>query len=469
MEEINLPSGWVSCKLGEVAELKYGKSLPAKIRNPKGKIPVYGSNGRVGYHTKALTDGPCIVVGRKGSAGAVEFSSQSCWAIDTTYFIKSRIKIEIRFLYFLLKSLRLESLDRSTAIPGLNRKDVYALNILLPPFKEQGRIIEKMERLFTLLDRGEKNIREAHKLLSLYRQSILKNAVAGLLVPQDSDDEPVSELLKRIANEKECLIKKKKIRNSRYQFEDKTIEPPFEIPKSWQWCRLGNIGAIIGGGTPSTANLTNFAKQGEGIPWLTPADLSNYRSLYIERGSRDLSEKGLQSSGATVMPAGTVLFTSRAPIGYTAIASNPISTNQGFKSIVPYITDCSRFIGLTMQAFASHIEAISSGTTFKEATGRLLSAFPIPLPPLTEQQRIIETVDTLFTRMRKLEEEISNVQRLIAHCRQSILKDAFAGRLVHQNSNDQPAIELLAPIQETHLATTRKSTTKNKKQMIHGG
>lgn len=209
MEEgVELPPGWVLCKLGEVAELKYGKPLPTKKRNPKGKIPVYGSNGCVGYHTKALTDGPCIVVGRKGSAGAVVFSNESCWPIDTTYFINPRIKIEFRFLYFLLKSLQLESLDRSTAIPGLNREDVYASNILLPPFKEQCRIVAKIEMLFAQVDKLEEEIENAQKLTVHSRQSILKSAFTGNLVPQDINDEPANELLARIQKDNSVTNRK---------------------------------------------------------------------------------------------------------------------------------------------------------------------------------------------------------------------------------------------------------------------
>lgn len=104
------------------------------------------------------------------------------------------------------------------------------------------------------------------------------------------------------------------------------------IPNSWQWVYAGDIADVIGGGTPSTRDLSNFKESGDGIPWLTPADLSNYDATYISRGARDISEKGLTSSSAKLMPKGTVLFSSRAPIGYCVIALNEISTNQGFKS-----------------------------------------------------------------------------------------------------------------------------------------
>ena len=105
------------------------------------------------------------------------------------------------------------------------------------------------------------------------------------------------------------------------------------------------------------------------------------------------------------MPKGTVLFTSRAPIGYVAIAANPISTNQGFKSIIPYISDCSRFIAIAMEAFASEIDATAPGTTFKEVSGKIVAALPFPLPPVAEQHRIVAKVDELMALCDRLEAE----------------------------------------------------------------
>ena len=107
---------------------------------------------------------------------------------------------------------------------------------------------------------------------------------------------------------------------------------PWELPESWVWTTTGNVAEVVGGGTPSTADPANY--EGGTIPWVTPADLSGYSEKYIGRGKRNITQRGLDNSGARVMPAGSVLFSSRAPIGYVAIASNELTTNQGFKSFV---------------------------------------------------------------------------------------------------------------------------------------
>ena len=333
-------------------------------------------------------------------------------------------------------------------------------------------------------------IADAPDAVPRLRRFILALAVRGKLVEQDTEDESATELLKRIAAAKTRLVKAGKIRKRPDLFYAEGISPPFNLPAMWCWCRLDTVGAIIGGGTPPAADPANFSEPGTGIPWLTPADLGGYNNLYIEHGSRDLSEKGLRSSSATMMPVGTVLFTSRAPIGYVAIAVNPIATNQGFKSIVPYVGDCSRFIALTMQTFAPEINANAPGTTFKEVSGKIVAGVPIPLPPLAEQHRIVAKVDELMALCDRLEEArteretrrdrlaAASLARLnepdpdlgvfrnhtafaldnliplttrpdqIKTLRQTILNLAVRGKLIEQDPNDEPAAELLTRIAE---------------------
>ena len=192
----------------------------------------------------------------------------------------------------------------------------------------------------TAVERKSGAGRGGNKRLSLYgverlRALISDLAVRGKLVSQDAGGEPVAELLQRIKKAKVQRIRDGEMRKPRDLDSGVSVKAPFAIPDTWQWVRLDEIGAIVGGGTPPAGTVNNFVEGGHGLPWLTPADLGGYKERYISHGERDLTEAALKTSSATMMPAGTVLFTSRAPIGYVVIASNPISTNQGFKSIVP--------------------------------------------------------------------------------------------------------------------------------------
>lgn len=320
------------------------------------------------------------------------------------------------------------------------------------------------------------------------RRFILDLAVRGKLVPQNPADEPASELLPMIARKKAQMIKEGEIRKPRDIRGRESRTAPFSIPSCWLWVTLDTVGSIVGGGTPDASNPSNFAEPTSGFPWLTPADLGANRALFISHGARDLTDQGLQASSATPMPEGTVLFTSRAPIGYVAIALNPISTNQGFKSVVPYVRECSRFIAVVLMAFAPEIDAIAPGTTFKEVSGKRISSYPFPLPPLAEQHRIVAKVDELMTLCDRLEAArekreaardrfaatslnrlrdpepdlptfrihaafaIDNLDRLtaradqIAALRRTILDLAVRGKLLSHDPNDEPASALLKRI-----------------------
>jgi type I restriction enzyme S subunit len=342
----------------------------------------------------------------------------------------------------------------------------------------------------------------APKGIKKLRELILELAVRGLLVPQDTNDEPASELLKKIAAEKARLVSEGKIKPPKPLAKISEEEKPFALPMGWEWVRLGELGQIFGGGTPTSDNSEYFSEKE--IAWLTPADLYNYNRKFIERGRRDISELGLKKSSAQLMPTGTVLFSSRAPIGYIVIASNPIATNQGFKSCSPYLVQVNQYIYCFLKSSVKKIEENATGTTFKEISGKTFGLIVIPLPPLAEQQRIVAKVDELMQLCDQLEEKQSGSQAMhrqlvscllttlteatdaqafqaawsriaanfdclfttehsIEQLKQTILQLAVMGKLVPQNPTDEPASELLKKIatEKARLITEGKIKKQN--------
>lgn len=152
--------------LGDLFELKYGRSLRKDVRD-KGHIPVYGSNGQVGYHSESLVNYPTIIVGRKGSIGEVQLVKSACWPIDTTYFIEPRKEhtFNLEWLFRLLKTLHLNKLNRSAAIPGLNRDDVYRIPLLLPELGDQERIAHLLGIVEGLIARRKQHLQQLDDLL----------------------------------------------------------------------------------------------------------------------------------------------------------------------------------------------------------------------------------------------------------------------------------------------------------------
>lgn len=204
-------------------------------------------------------------------------------------------------------------------------------------------------------------------------------------------------------------------------------EPRWDVPATWLWTIAGEISDVVGGGTPTSSDPTNFCT--DGYPWLTPADLTCYSDTYIGKGRRDLTEKGLRSCGATLMPKGTVLFSSRAPVGYCAIASNQLCTNQGFKSLVLRGNIQPEFVRYYLLGSKDYAESLASGTTFKELSGARTAQILVPIAPLLEQRRIVKKLDTLRARSTRARHELDLVPKLIESYKQAILAKAFSGEL----------------------------------------
>ncbi|HBH7950904.1 TPA: restriction endonuclease subunit S [Escherichia coli] len=370
-------------------------------------------------------------------------------------------------------------------------------------------IVDHMETWTSALQTRSTAGRGSSGKIDLYgikklRELILELAVRGKLVPQDPNDEPASELLKRIAAEKAELVKQGKIKKQKPLPEISEEEKPFELPEGWEWVTLATVGEIVGGGTPKSDNPQFWAKNG--IKWITPADLYGLKGKYITSGARDISPAGLSNSSARLMPKGSVLFSSRAPIGYVAIADAELSTNQGFKSCVPYIKESAEYIYYFLLASAKKIDAEASGTTFKEVSGAIVSKILLPLPPLSEQlkivsranelmslcdqleqqsltsldahQQLVETLLGTLTDSQNAEELAENWTRISEHfdtlftteasvdaLKQTILQLAVMGKLVPHDPNDEPASELLKRIAQEKAQLVKEGKIKKQKSL----
>jgi len=201
-----------------------------------------------------------------------------------------------------------------------------------------------------------------------------------------------------------------------------------ELPPNWKWTTLGEIADVVGGGTPKTNDPSNY--ESGTIPWITPADLSGYTAKHIAHGARFITQKGLEESSAKMMPAGTVMFTSRAPIGYVAIASSPVCTNQGFKSFVLKEGVLPDYVYWWLKGSKDLAESMASGTTFLELSGAKAKQLPIPVAPLDQQKCIVAEIEKQFSR---LDEAVANLKRVKANLKRykaAVLKAAVEGRLV---------------------------------------
>jgi type I restriction enzyme S subunit len=242
-----------------------------------------------------------------------------------------------------------------------------------------------------------------------------------------------------------------------------------DLPEGWVATTMGEVAEVVGGGTPRTSDPENFSD--DGIPWVTPADLSGFKGTWIDRGKRGLTEKGLQSSSATLMPKGTVLMSSRAPIGYVAIAANPISTNQGFKSFVLPQGIISEFCLYWLKHIKPQLELMGSGTTFLEISGSRACEIPFSLAPTKEQKRIVAKVEELLKQVNASRERLAKVPRILKRFRQSVLAAACSGRLTEDWRERNPQAEDVSAtvdaIRLRRLTGTKSPAQKEKLQEIY--
>lgn len=201
----------------------------------------------------------------------------------------------------------------------------------------------------------------------------------------------------------------------------------------WKEYTIADIGTVVGGATPSTKDSSNY--DGGEIAWITPKDLSNYDDRYISHGERNITEKGLNGCSAQLMPKHSVLFTSRAPIGYVAIADGEVCTNQGFKSVVPNENTDYLFLYYLLRYNKDKIEGLGSGTTFKEVSGSTMKGIKVRVPTTLSAQkaigRFLDSIDCKIEQNRKINKNL--LQQA-----EAIYKAWFCDRSVENGSTHWP-------------------------------
>ncbi len=380
----------------------------------------------------------------------------------TELHVARPISSELNLQYILLniKSPHYLSMGESMMTGSAGQKRVprnFFENYPLPfpPIAEQIRIVETFSQLMTICDQLEQqslSSLDAHQQLvktllatltdsqnaeelaenwariSQYfgtlftneasidalKQTILQLAVMGKLVPQDPNDEPASELLKRIEQEKAQLVKEGKIKKQKPLPPVSDEEKPFELPVGWGWVRLGDIGTISGGGTPSKNNEEYWLGD---IPWLSPKDM---KVDYISTAEFNISELAVANSSVRIIPNNSILFVVRGMIlAHTfpvAINKKEVTINQDMKSITSHLFNMDFLLNL-MKGMSRNVLSLvdrSSHGTCKLVSEKLFN-LQIPLPPLSEQSRINNRIEELVSLCDTLKSRLQSAQQTQLH------------------------------------------------------
>ena len=276
------------------------------------------------------------------------------------------------------------------------------------------------------------------------RQKILDLAIRGKLVPQDPNDEPASVLLERIRAEKEQLIKEGKIKRAKKSAASDTSHyenVPFEVPEGWMWTTLGNIGIWQAGATPSRMRKDYY---GGKIPWLKTGDLTDG---YIYDIPETITDKALDETSVKLNPSGSVLIAMYgATIGKVGILTCPATTNQACCACVGYNAVTQKYLFYFLLSHKEEFVKMGGGGAQPNISKEKITATLIPIPPIAEQNRITNEVEHLIALIESIEFNRAKLDQSIRLCKDSILDLATSGKLVTQDSSDEPALELLKRI-----------------------
>lgn len=438
---------WSTLKLGDLFEFKYGKGLIAEYRHVAGSVKVYGSNGIIGRHNHSLSKGPTVVVGRKGSVEEVHFSSSACWPIDTTYYVDEFPDgFPPKYWTFYLKSLRLCTHDKSSAIPGVSRKDIYGIEVPVPPPAEQHRIVAKLEKLLAKVEASQERLNKIPALLKRFRQSVLAAACSG-----------------RLTNDW-----RKKCNQDNHA---KTRESDSHIPTTW---KLVHFGRLISDG-PHNGLYKPQSAYGSGTPIVRidafyDGEITEWNELKrLNLTARESRQFSLSAGDILINRLNSPKFLGKAALVRrmpepSVYESNMMRLRMEISQVIPeyaILYLCSAQGIEELRKNAKH--AVNQSSINQEDVKAVLFV----LPPLSEQQEIVRSVDSLFKIVDRIEERYKKSKAHIDKLTQSILAKAFRGELVPQDLNDEPASALLericalkiadSPISKTvHARSTRK-------------
>ena len=390
-----VPDAWEMRRLKNIARFAYGDPLAAEDR-VVGNCSVYGSNGIVGQHDRPNTKGPCLIVGRKGSFGKIAYSEKPCFAIDTTYFVDDRYTCNnMRWLYYCLHCLRLDAFSKDSAVPGLSREDAYENVLPFCPPDEQRAIVAFLNRETTRIDALIAKKQPQIELLQEKRAAIISHAVTNGL-------------------------------DANAPMKDSGIEWLEEVPNHWEVKPLGKVFKIINGSTPKSGELNYWDGS---IVWATPDDLGNLSSDTLWTTRRTITEEGYGSCGTSLAPAGSLVLSTRAPIGHVAIAGVPLCTNQGCRALVPRNAEFERFLYYQLVTARPELESWGQGSTFKELSRDRLAAIHLAIPPFDEQRAIADFLDRETARIDALIAKINLSITALREYRNAIISAAVTGKI----------------------------------------
>ena len=423
----DIPQGWEWCRLKHICSMQAGKNISAsRIFSDKTELHPYrcvGGNGLRGYTGEFNTQGHYSIVGRQGAlCGCVNIEEGKFYATEHAVVVDTYEILSPLFMYYFLMALNLNKYATATAQPGLAVSNVLEVMCPLPPLNEGERIIKKLALLIPLVENynaiQEKQNALNSSIKERLKKSILQEAIQGKLVPQIAEEGTAQELLEQIKAEKQNLVKEGKLKKSalatsvifrgddnKYYEQigkkclDITDEIPFDLPYNWCWCRFSNIVSMTIGKTPARGEQTYWIN-GK-YNWVSISDMVDGGSISTTK--EKVSELAVKEVFSTpISEKGSLLMSFKLSIGKTSILDIDAYHNEAIITIRPVIDKeyAMRNYLFKVLPLIANLGESKDAIKGKTLNSKSLSNLLIPLPPLQEQQRIIEQMNRLSKQLR---------------------------------------------------------------------
>lgn len=392
---------WPLVPAKDLFELQYGKALVAATRQ-NGSVVVFGSNGPCGFHNEYCFKGPGVVLGRKGQGPlGVKWSENDYWVIDTAYsLLPISDVVDLRFYYYLIGFVGLNHLKDGTSNPTLSREAFGSQAFPLPPLSEQTKIVSILK---SLDDKIELN-RLMNETLEGMARAIFKDWFVDFGPTRSKMEGRAPYLAPDIWS----------LFPNRLDDDGK--------PVGWVASTIGQEVVVVGGSTPSTKEPAFW---GGDIAWVTPKDLSSLSTPVLLSTERQITEAGLSQIGSGLLPIGTVLLSSRAPIGYVVITKIPVAVNQGFIAMICNKRLSEVFVWLWTHTNMETVHQNANGSTFQEISKANFRPIELTVPSPELLRAFDETVRPLFDRIVANDKE----NRTLATTRDYLLPWLMSGEL----------------------------------------
>jgi type I restriction enzyme S subunit len=406
-----MSSEWSVTTIGEQATLQRGFDI-TKAQQRTGTVPVVSSAGISSWHDTAMVKAPGVVLGRKGVVGSVHFVEQDFWPHDTSLWVKDFHGNDPRYVYYFFRGYAREliALDVGSANPTLNRNHVHPIEVLWPSSLDEQRLIAG---ILGSLDDRITLLRETNTTLEAIAQALFKSWFV--------DFDPVHAKMQGLAPEGMDEATAGLFPDS---FEESELGA---VPKGWHVMPVGDAVETVGGTTPDTKTPEYWEPAKH--HWTTPKDLSGIASPVLLGTERKLSDAGLKKISSGLLPVGSLLMSSRAPIGYLALTQVPMAINQGYIAIPPSGKLSPLFMLFWCQRNMDSIKGRANGSTFMEISKKAFR----PIPALVPSLAVIDAFETVTAHLFERLVENEKQAQSLASIRDALLPRLISGQLISEH------------------------------------